>query len=116
VLHIHHVTPMQSIVTRRVFIAIVATSLVWFLVATLYVLVLSPSTTSQSVRTGRKLVSRLGEGKDSGPVALGPQDDVEKQTGYTRFGFNQLLSSKIPLDRAVPDARDPLLVSVPFCS
>lgn len=53
-------------------------------------------------------MSRLEEGKEIQPAQLGPQDDVAKQLGYTRHGFNQLLSSRIALDRAVPDARDPM--------
>ena len=58
---------------------------------------------------GRKLAARDVDGRDAAQsVKLGPEDDVEKQAGYTRHGFNQLRSDRIALDRFVPDARDPL--------
>ena len=40
---------------------------------------------------------------------LVPQTDEEKEEekrGFDRNGFNQFVSDRIPLDRAVPDTRD----------
>ena len=42
-------------------------------------------------------------------VNLVPETDEEKdeeKRGFDRNGFNQFVSDRIPLDRAVPDTRD----------
>lgn len=41
---------------------------------------------------------------------LDPQTDAEKEEeklGFTNNGFNQYRSDRIPLDRDIPDTRDP---------
>ena len=43
-------------------------------------------------------------------INLDPQTEEEKEEekmGFTRNGFNQFRSDRIPLDREIPDTRDP---------
>ncbi len=45
--------------------------------------------------------------------SLEAQTDVEKaeeKRGFDRNGFNQFISDRLPLDREVPDTRDPRCV------
>ena len=42
--------------------------------------------------------------------SLEPQNEEEKaeeKRGFSRNGFNQFISDRLPLDREVPDTRDP---------
>ncbi len=42
--------------------------------------------------------------------SLQPQNETEKEEekrGFNRNGFNQFISDRLPLDREVPDTRDP---------
>ncbi len=44
-------------------------------------------------------------------MSLDPLTDEEKEEekrGFARNGFNQFKSDRIPLNRGVPDTRDPL--------
>ena len=47
---------------------------------------------------------------------LDPQTDEEKEEekrGFANNGFNQFRSDRIPLDREIPDTRDPRSVRSP---
>ena len=41
-----------------------------------------------------------------------PQEKEEEKLGFQNNGFNQYCSDRIPLDREVPDTRDPRCVCV----
>lgn len=68
----------------------------------------SANTSQKSIRGYQNLEQQLPQqlrGK-----SLDPQTEAEKEEeklGFVRSGFNQFRSDRIPLDREIPDTRDP---------
>ena len=96
--------------SRRVFVSVVVTSIFWFIAALCFIFLFASPNSETKVQPpqGKRHVSNLGAGKELPAVRLQPEDEAEKQAGYSRHAFNQLVSDRTPLDRPVPDTRDPL--------
>ena len=59
----------------------------------------------QDEQTLQSFPPKLWKGGDLDPLT--EADKEEEKLGFTRSGFNQFRSDRIPLDRDVPDTRDP---------
>lgn len=49
--------------------------------------------------------SRSGPGEGGEPVETKPAEESKKQEAYSEYGFNQLVSDKISLERTIQDTR-----------
>jgi hypothetical protein len=49
--------------------------------------------------------SRSGPGEEGEPVETKPAEESKKQEAYSLYGFNQLVSDKISLERSLTDTR-----------